>query len=118
MEDVVDTKIAAPRRRAGIGRWFGILGLILLALALAALIYELLTGLNAGGYRPIAAGELWFRLHATSLNLCQAVIQRYVHPMVWDPVVIGVLQWPAWSILGAPGALLVALFGPWNPRKG
>ncbi|MGI9433288.1 MAG: hypothetical protein ACR2Q4_00390 [Geminicoccaceae bacterium] len=116
MEDVMDgASPSAPRRT---GRWIAYLGLVLLLLALGALIYEFVVGLQFGSYRPIAAGELWFKLHAGSLNVSQAVIQRYVHPMVWDPAIITLLQWPAWSIFGAPGAVLIVLFGPWFRTKG
>ena len=99
----------APRRRrtAGIGL---ALGWALIALALAALGYELWAALQAGAYRTIAAGELWFRLDAGSLNLSQAVIQRYVHPWLWEPAIVTLLRWPAWALLGAPGVVLVLIF--------
>ncbi len=100
------------------GRWLFRIGIALLALALTALLFELMTALNQGSYRVIAAGELWFRLHPYSLNLSQAVIQRYVHPGLWDPIIVGLLQWPFWSLLGAPGAVLAILFGPWMRKKG
>lgn len=118
MEHAMTGQRSTDERSSGVGRWLAIFGLVLLALALTTFAYELLVGLNGGSYRVIASGELWFRLQPTSLNLAQAVIQRYVHPGIWDPVIIGILQWPAWSILGAPGAVLVILFGPWNRKKG
>ena len=74
--------------------------------------------LERSGYRVIAAGELWFRLHPYSLNLSQAVVQRYIHPGLWDPLIVSILQWPFWSIFGAPGAVLAVLFGPWLRKKG
>ena len=116
MEDVMDAASPAAPKRAG--RWIAYLGLMLLLLALGALVYELVAALQFGSYRPIAAGELWFRLHAGSLNVSQAVIQRYVHPGLWDPAIITLLQWPAWSIFGALGAALIVLFGPWFRAKG
>lgn len=109
---------AALAGRRGAGRWLFGIGIALLALALTAFIYELMMALNGGSYRVIAAGELWFRLYPYSLNLSQAVIQRYVHPGLWDPVIVGLLQWPFWSIFGAPGAVLAILFGPWMRKKG
>lgn len=107
---------ASPRRSKGPGRWLFALGLLLLALALSAVLYELFTA--SGGYRAIAAGELWFKLHPYSLNLSQAVTQRYLHPSLWDPVIITMLQWPAWSLLGAPGAILTILFFPRTSKEG
>jgi hypothetical protein len=43
--------------------------------------------------RPL--GELWFRLHPGSLNLSQAVIERYICPPLWDPAISSVLLSPA-----------------------
>ncbi|MEM9442102.1 MAG: hypothetical protein AAGA73_16800 [Pseudomonadota bacterium] len=100
--------------RRSVGRWPFISGILLLILALLVLIYEVWIAASNGGYQPIAAGELWFNLHPYSLNLSQAVIQRYLLPSLWDPVIVSVLQWPAWSILAAPGAVLAFLFYPRN----
>lgn len=105
---------ASVERKTSRMRWPFLLGLVLLTLALLALLYEIVVALGSGGYRPIAAGELWFRLHPYSLNLSQAVTQRYLLPSLWDPVIISMLQWPAWSLLGAPGAALAFLFSPRN----
>ena len=86
------------------------LGWVLVILALAAFAYELHASIQAGGYRMIEAGALWFGLDVESLNLAQAIIQRFIHPYLWDPVVAGMLQWPAWSLLGGPGVALVLAF--------
>ena len=117
METVMETT-SAPAGRKGAGRWLFGLGILLLVLALLALIYEMITAAGAGGYQPIAAGQLWFGLHPYSLNLTQAITQRYLLPSLWDPVIVNLLQWPAWSILGAPGALLAILFRPRTRKEG
>jgi hypothetical protein len=44
----------------------------------------------------------------------QAVVQRFLHPLLWDPVIATILQWPAWSLLGAPAAVLIAI----TPNRG
>jgi hypothetical protein len=86
------------------------LGWLLVALALLDLGYELWPAIQSGSYRLIPAGELWYRLDAGSLNLVQAVVQRHLHPLLWQPVLTSVLQWPAWSLLGGPGVALVLAF--------
>jgi hypothetical protein len=87
-------------------------GWVLVFLALAALGYEVMLAAASGTWRMIAAGELWYTLDRGSLNVTQAITQRYLHPVLWDPILQSALTWPAWSLLGAPGvALVVALSG-------
>lgn len=82
------------------------LGALFLILAATALAYEAMVFWQTGDYRMVPSGEFWFTVHVGSLNLAQAVVQRYIHPALWDPVIAGLLQWPAWSLLGAPGVVL------------
>ncbi len=84
-------------------------GWILIFTALGTIAYEATTALNAGRWRTIAIGELWFQLHAPSLNNAQASIQRYVLPWLWEPVITTVLRGPGWLVFGAPGITLVYL---------
>ena len=89
-----------------------VVGWALVCLALAAFGYEMLLAATSGTWRMIAAGELWYALDPGSLNVAQAITQRYLHPVLWDPILQSALTWPAWSLLGAPGvALVVALSG-------
>ena len=81
-----------------------ILGWLLLALALLAAGAEAVGSLRAGVWQPLVLGQVWYDLDRGSLNLMQAVIQRHLHPAIWDPGIIAVLQCPAWL-----GALVPAL---------
>jgi len=87
----------------------GTVGWALAAVALVILAYDLNAYSETGAYRAIPFGELWFNVHVTSLNLIQAFVQRHLHPFLWDPIITAALQWPAWSLLGAPAAILVAI---------
>lgn len=93
-------------------RRYGILiaGLCCLAAAFAILWLEIAAWRADGVWRLLALGEVWFRLDVGSLNLVQAVIQRYLYPAIWDPGVVTVLLWPAWPCFAAIGAVL-AFFG-------
>ena len=86
-----------------------IAGWLLVALALLLLGVELVVSLEAGAYQGLALGQVWFRLDGASLNLVQAVVQRYLLPELWDPVAIEVLQWPGWLTFGLPGLAAVVL---------
>ena len=88
------------------------LGWLLTGAALAVLVAEIVAWVEAGTYRTIATGELWFDLHAASLNAAQAGIQRYLFPALWDPIVVTILLWPAWAVLGVPGLALM-----WGCRR-
>jgi hypothetical protein len=67
---------------------------------------DILHYVETGGYAAIVVGELWFDLHVGSLNLAQAVVQRYLHPALWDTVVLWLLQLPVWLVFALPGLLL------------
>ncbi len=86
-----------------------ILGWLLFVPALLALGVDVLYSLEAGSWTPYALGEAWYAIHVPSLNLSQAVVQRYLHPTIWDPVIVTVLLWPASAVFGLP-ALLLTIF--------
>ncbi len=54
-------------------------------------------------------GELWFRVDPYSLNLTQAIVQRYIHPRLWDDVLLPVLFQPT-VLVAAVVAILFAGF--------
>lgn len=82
-------------------RLFGLFFLLAALLVLAA---------GQGGDTEIMPlGALWFSLHSASLNLVQAVIERYIWVPLWDPVLLAVLQWPAAPAFGILGALLIGV---------
>ena len=86
-----------------IGRF---IGWTLIIAALAALGYDAFAWWQSGRFVMHVAGEQWHALHPNSLNMLQAGIQRQVWPYLWDPIVVTILLWPAWAVLGVPGALL------------
>jgi hypothetical protein len=90
--------------------WFlRALGWILLFAGLAVLVDDSITALQTGSFRLVAAGELWYRLDAGSLNLLQSVIQRYVSSWTWDQIFVPVLLAPALVVLLVPSVILLLL---------
>ena len=57
-----------------------------------------------------ALGQDWFNYSPSTLNLSQALVQRYVHPDVWDPGILKILVMPSWLVFGVL-ALIFGLFG-------
>jgi len=95
-----------------IRHWRGILRLgggLALAVGLLFLLADL--HITGGGidYRPSVLGEVWHRWHAPSLNLLQAIVERYVLPQLWSYVLLPMLLSPAWIVAGVKGVVLIAL---------
>ena len=86
-----------------------LVGALLLALGGLMLLSDL--HITGGGlaYRPAALGEVWHRWHAPSLNLLQAIVERYVLPQLWSYVLLPLLLAPAWIVAVILGAVLIAL---------
>jgi len=84
-----------------------ILGWLLLTLASLAAGAEAVGSLRAGEWQSLALGQVWYDLDRGSINLMQAVVQRHLHPAIWDPGVIAVLQWPTWLVAAVPGFILL-----------
>ena len=87
--------------------------LAMLALAVAVILAVL------DGARSVAASTLvltplgtsWYSLSPDTLNGLQAGIQRYVHPSIWDPGAIWLLNQPGSLVMGALAAILYLVAG-------
>jgi hypothetical protein len=73
--------------------------------------------LLVGEYRIMALGEVWYRIDRASLNLVQAVVQRYVAPWLWEDVAQPLLLLPGWVVLGVPGLFLLLVCGFGRVRR-
>lgn len=64
-------------------------------MAVCVLTVDLWTGPAAGQpLRLSALGEWWAWAHRDSLLLLQPAIERHVSPVLWDPVMLSLLEWP------------------------
>jgi hypothetical protein len=75
------------------------------------LVRDVLVWFDTKQWAPIALGQLWFDLNRSSLNLVQAVVQRYIHPFLWDPIIVTLLLCWAFAVLMVLGLLILALSG-------
>lgn len=81
-----------------------ILGVWLLLAAMIAVAIDATKSLASPGEIVMTPlGEYWYKIDAASLNGLQAGIERYLLPFLWDPVIITILQTPAWALLGGLG---------------
>ena len=76
----------------------------------AVLVRDGLVWIDTKHWAPIALGQLWYELNRSSLNLVQAVTQRYIHPFLWDPIIVTILLSWAFAVLMILGVLLLVVF--------
>ena len=79
------------------------------ALAFVWIVLDAYVWFQTGELEFAPLGVRWHEFDSGSLNLSQAVIQRYVWPPLWDPGITTVLLWPAWLAPLAAGGLLTYL---------
>ena len=84
-------------------------GWVLVLLALAIMGWAAWQWAVTDGFAGMAAGEVWYRRSAQSLNTFQAVVQRYVDPALWDELIQPILLWPAPRALFAAAGVLLLL---------
>jgi ABC-type Fe3+ transport system permease subunit len=87
-----------------------VIGWIFLLAGAAVLVRDGLVWIDTKHWAPIALGQLWYQLNRSSLNLTQAVVQRYIHPFLWDSIIVSILLSWAFAVLMLLGALLLVLF--------
>lgn len=88
---------------------FRLLGLWILATAFVLLIYDGTKSIAGNAVIITKVGDVWANIHQTSLLLLQPAIERHVAEWLWDPVILTVLEQPAWLVLGIVAILLILL---------
>ena len=88
-----------------------LIGWIVFLAGLSVLVRDALVWIDTKHWAPIALGQLWFALDRSSLNLVQAVVQRYIHPFLWDPIIVTALLWWAFAVLMVLGLVILSLSG-------
>ena len=94
-----------------------VIGWIALLAGGAVFVRDLLVWVDTKHWAPIALGQLWYQANRSSLNLLQAVTQRYIHPFLWDPIIVSVLLSWAFAVLMVLGVLLLVVFRRRNARR-
>lgn len=78
-----------------------------MTVAVCAAAAAALVALTGGA--AVDLGTLWHGWAPDSLNLTQAVTQRYLHPAVWSHGILPVLLMPAAGVFLATAALALLL---------
>ena len=88
-----------------------VFGMFLLCLAIVVGVKDLFQWYQTNGFNLTDLGSFWYSLHPNSLQLLEPALTRYLSPFLWDPIFITILLYPATSVFGLPGLLLVLLTG-------
>lgn len=75
------------------------ISLLVLVLAVIAGVIDAIKSVAASRVELTPLGQIWFELSPDTLNLVQALVQRYLHPYIWDPVIQWILLQPTWAVL-------------------
>ena len=86
-----------------------LIGWIIFLAGVSVLVRDLLVWIDTKHWAPIALGQLWYDLNRSSLNLIQAVVQRYIHPFLWDPIIVTILLCWGFAVLMVLGMLILAV---------
>lgn len=89
-----------------------IIGTVFLLTAATVFVLDMMPALSGNSWRLSSFGESWFKMHAYSLNLTQAIMQRYISPDLWDNVLQPVLLYPTTVVLLIPGVVAWLIPGP------
>lgn len=88
------------------------LGFVTMAAGFVSLVVDGTRSIANGALVFTPLGEVAFALFPTKFPLLEPAVTRYIHPFLWDPILLNILLMPA-SLLGlATGALLL-----WLGRK-
>ncbi len=85
---------------------FRFMGLFLLAVAVILAVIDATRSVAASELVMTPLGQSWFAVSPSTINLAQALVQRYTLPVIWDPAIVWVLTMPGFTVF----AVLAVLF--------
>lgn len=89
--------------------WAHIVAWVALIVALVIAIRDGLSSLEQSALVIRPLGQIWYEIDRGSLNLVQAVVERYLTPALWDPLIVSFLQVPGVLAFGVIGLGFMAL---------
>jgi hypothetical protein len=113
---VLERRQAEGHNSPMISNGFRILGYLVGLVAL----YAMWLDLTMSSQPSIVLGQFWFERHATSLQVTEAIVSRYVdpcglimalgcEPFLWHPMIVTLLGWPTAIVLLLVMAMLLAI---------
>ncbi len=91
--------------------------MVLLALAVLLAVLDITRSITASSLVITSLLETWSAINATSLEATRTLVENWM-AVLWDPVLLILLQLPSWLVLGALSMLLFWLGGRRATRLG
>jgi hypothetical protein len=83
-----------------------IIGTVLIAFAVILLIIDGTKSLGANGLVYTSLGDAWTQMHVQSLEAVKLFLTSRLFGPILEPVVLAILSFPGWAVIGIPGLLL------------
>ena len=84
-----------------------IVGTWLLGASLVLLVMDGTKSLAASNFVTTSLGSIWILAHDESLLWLQQAGTQGSLKIVWEVIMIPMLEWPGWLMLGVPGIFLI-----------
>ncbi|WP_048645386.1 hypothetical protein [Nitratireductor soli] len=91
---------------------FRALAMVSLAIAVIMAVIDATRSIAASALVFTPLGESWYSVSPETLNLSQAVVQRYTLAVLWDPVALFILTLPGWLVFTALSLLFYTIGRP------
>jgi hypothetical protein len=88
---------------------FRTFGLLLLAAAFVFFVYDGTKSLAANALVTTRLSEFWNIVDPSSLQQLEPYVKQHATAWLWDPVMVTILDAPAFAVFGIVGAVLVLL---------
>jgi hypothetical protein len=95
---------------------FRFLSVVALAVAVILAVIDATRSIAVSDLVLTPLGTSWFAVSPETLNLAQAVVQRYVFPALWDPIIVTILTLPGFVVFLVL-ALLLYMIGRRPARR-
>ncbi len=89
---------------------FRVIGLFVLAFALILAVLDITRSITASAIILTPLYEAWTSVSPQSLQSAQEAVESWVHPILWDPIVLFLLKLPSWLVFWI-SAMVLLWFG-------
>jgi hypothetical protein len=88
---------------------FRLLAYIALSLAIIAAVLDAARSVGASHLIMTSFQDSWQSVSASSLTLAETYIKTHIYPILWDPLMLWVLETPAFIVFALLALLLYAI---------